>query len=117
MNDANYRKLLKEVDFEYSLDELKKIMNIGAGKKLFNWISKYKINLRKYSKMCIDYNQFILYPSDFEETDPRFNTDILYLKDNAPDEAKKLLDIETDYLEFEQYIPDIEFTSEALNNG
>lgn len=84
---------------------------------LCEWLEKYQCNMKGLYKLRMEYKHWLLYAHELPADDPRHEDIIggrLYPKDDAPEEARRLADMENDFAPIESYLPHIEFTGEYL---
>ena len=75
------------------------------------------MHMKGLYKLRLEYKQYLLYANELPEVDDRYEDILggkLYPKDDAPDEAIRLADMENDFAAIESYLPHIEFTGEYI---
>ena len=111
MNENEIARILKENAFELTMGDLKTLLSDVELRKLAEWVDKYKVNLRKFKKMQIDYSRYIMCPADYWEGDSRYieGDYTPFVVEDAPEEAKVLFNMQKDYEYFGNSLPIIEF--------
>lgn len=116
IDKKRFQKILEEVDFEFSVKQLEKFLNEAQANSLMSWIERWKMNLRQFARLRIDFKTWLLEAWELPETDSRYDPEDnrLYPKENAPEEAVRLAKMENEFSSFGEYLPILEFSREEL---
>lgn len=109
--------VLKSVDFELSIDMLKKCLNESQAKALMSWIERWNVNLRRLQRLRIDNADYMCYVWELDEDDIRYNPDdgvTMCAKNGASDEVARIAKMVNEFNAFGDSLPIMEFSREEL---
>lgn len=117
ISDKKWNEILKETDFELSLDELKKALTYPEAVELYKFLDKYKLNMRKAMKLRLEYFDKFVAPCQLDKSDPRydeFDSWAKYARADSPDDVKYAAEVCEAFAKVERTLPFVEFTGDDI---